>query len=223
MFGCWVYVLPPHATRCNMLCTETCTGIFLGYSQTMKNILYYDLLSHQVKTALHLVFDEAMTDLDNKTPNVQLLRGDNVLPKELVDLTFDLQNLDISSSLFTALVTVELHYDPTDSVLFGFHSAMCTCLHQTYITNYIWPPIDYMLWAAWQTLLGSYVVSISDIPLFLWLILIKPIKFFVPLTTHNLWQLLLFLHLNVVHLLTIIPFLLSSVFTIYTKLAPYNW
>jgi len=35
----------------------------------MKNILYYDLTSHQVKTALHLVFNEAMTDLDNKTPN----------------------------------------------------------------------------------------------------------------------------------------------------------
>jgi len=30
----------------------------------MKNIIYYNLVSHQVKTALHVIFDEAMTDSD---------------------------------------------------------------------------------------------------------------------------------------------------------------
>jgi len=87
------------------------TGIFLGYSQTMKNILYYDLTSYQVKTALHLVFNDAMTDLDNKTPNAQLLHGKAILPKEILDLTSNLQHLDISLSPFTTLV-VQI-YQPT--------------------------------------------------------------------------------------------------------------
>jgi len=59
----------PRVTRQNKLCSDTQTGVFLGYSQTMKNILYYDTISQQVKTALHVVFDEAMNNSDIKTPN----------------------------------------------------------------------------------------------------------------------------------------------------------
>jgi len=44
-FGCRVYVLPPRVTHRNKLCSDTQTGVFLGYSQTMKNILYYDTIS----------------------------------------------------------------------------------------------------------------------------------------------------------------------------------
>jgi len=125
-FGCRVYVLPPRASHRNKLQSDTRTGIFLGYSQTMKNILYYDLASHQVKTALHLVFDEAMTDLDSKTPNARLLRGDTILPREMLDLTSGLQQLDISPSPFTTLVHLEMTYDSTNLLPFGIEVVMCT-------------------------------------------------------------------------------------------------
>jgi len=80
-FGCHVYVLPPRATCRDKLCSDTQTGIFLGYSQTMKNILYYDITSWQIKMALHVVFDQAMSNSDTKTPNAQLC-GNTVVPLE---------------------------------------------------------------------------------------------------------------------------------------------
>ncbi len=135
-FGCCIYILPPRTTHCNKLHSDTCTGIFLSYSQTLKNIIYYDVHSHQVKTTLHLVFDEAMTDLDDKTLNAWLLCGDDVLPREVLYLTSNLQHLDISPSPFTTMVTIEVHYDPNDPVSFGFCQSTCNCLHWAYITGF---------------------------------------------------------------------------------------
>jgi len=65
----WVtfYALPPWATQWDKLHSNTWMGIFLGYSQTMKTS-FTNHVSHQVKTALHIIFDEAMTDSDLKTP-----------------------------------------------------------------------------------------------------------------------------------------------------------
>jgi len=48
-------------------------GIFLGYTDTMKNICYYDIESGQVKTAHHVSFDESMSDLSDKLPNACIL------------------------------------------------------------------------------------------------------------------------------------------------------
>jgi len=130
-FGCQVYVLPLCAT-----CPDTRTGVSLGYSQAMQDILYYDLNSPQVKPALHLVFDEAMTDFDDKTLNAWLLHGNTVLPKEILDLTSDFQHLNISLSPFTAMVTIEICYDPNDHFPFGFYQATCTHLCWAYFTDF---------------------------------------------------------------------------------------
>jgi len=107
-----------------------------------------------------------MTDLDDKTPNARLLRGDDVLPREVLDLTSDLQHLDISSSPFTSMVTIKVHYDPNDPFPFGFRPSICNRLRRAYITDFTRPPVAYTLRAARRTLLGSYVVSISDLPIF---------------------------------------------------------
>jgi len=71
-FGCHIYALPP-CQRSAKLVTDTRTGIFLGYTSTMKNVHYYDISSGQVKTAQHVSFDEAMHDLNDKPPNACLL------------------------------------------------------------------------------------------------------------------------------------------------------
>jgi len=49
-------------------------GILLGYTNTMKNVHYYDTVSGQIKTAAqHVSFDEVMHDLTDKLPNACLL------------------------------------------------------------------------------------------------------------------------------------------------------
>jgi len=139
-FGCQVYVLPPRASHQNKLHSDTHTGIFLGYSQTMKNILYYNQNSHQVKTALCVVFDEAMSDSNIKAPNAWLLHGDIVLPADIIDTTSSLPFLDISTSPFTSLVNIDILYSSPDALPFGIEVSTCTCLHHAYISSFSCPP-----------------------------------------------------------------------------------
>jgi hypothetical protein len=48
---------------------NTTTGVFLGYTATDKNILYIDDISREIKTATHVIFDEAhLTAPRSKTP-----------------------------------------------------------------------------------------------------------------------------------------------------------
>ncbi len=72
MFGCRVHAITPDTSK-NIMERETREGIFLGFANTMKNVYYYDLATHQVKTAQHVVFDESMIGLPEKTPNAQVL------------------------------------------------------------------------------------------------------------------------------------------------------
>jgi GAG-pre-integrase domain len=71
-FGCRVYVYPP-GKRSAKLATHVDRGIFLGYQQTMQNILYFDLSTKQVKVNTHARFDEGMNDLPTLPPNAEYL------------------------------------------------------------------------------------------------------------------------------------------------------
>jgi len=134
-FGCRVYVLPPRASRRNKLRSDTRVGIFLGYSHTLKNILYYDTVSRHVKTAFNVVFDKAMTDSDAPSPNARLLRGQSVLPTDIVDVSSGLPLLDISSTPFTTLLSVSVRFDPDAPSPFGFELATCSHLRHVYIAS----------------------------------------------------------------------------------------
>jgi len=161
-FGCRVYVLPPQVTRHSKLCSDAHTGLFLGYSQTMKNILYYDSATHHVKSALHVVFDEAMADSDAPSPNARLLHGQAVLPTDVIHATSGLPQMAVTSTPFTAFVTIDILYDPTDALPFGFTVSACPHLRCAYISDFLRPPCNYTLLKARRTLLGAYVVSVSD-------------------------------------------------------------
>ena len=41
-FGCRVYALPARPKRPDKLLSDACSGIFLGFGKTMKNVLYFD-------------------------------------------------------------------------------------------------------------------------------------------------------------------------------------
>ena len=51
------------------------TGIFLGYTGTMKNVIYYDTKTKSIRTTPHVAFDELMSDCPDseRTPNARLL------------------------------------------------------------------------------------------------------------------------------------------------------
>ncbi len=132
----------------------------------MKNIIYYDSLSHQVKTALHVVFDEAMMDSDDPLPNAHLLCGQSVLPTDVINASSGLPFLDISSLPFTAFVDIMVPYDPLDKFPFGFEVTTCMCLHHACVSSFTWPPFLYTLHKAQCALLGSYVISVVDHPIF---------------------------------------------------------
>jgi len=119
-----------------------------------------------VKTAIHVVFDEAMADADIKSLNACILRGDVVLPSEVLDLTSDLTRLDVSLSPFTSFVTLDMPFAAEDLFPFGIDVASCLHLHRAYITSFLWAPLGRTLRVVCRSFLGSYIISITDIPVF---------------------------------------------------------
>jgi hypothetical protein len=67
-----VYVEAPRPRRPAK--SEIRTGIFLGYAQTLKNLLYFDLDSHEVKSAQHARYDDGSNDILDPPPNARLVR-----------------------------------------------------------------------------------------------------------------------------------------------------
>ncbi len=112
-FGCRVYALPPRH-RAAKLVSDTRTGIFLGYTDTMKNVRYYDVVSGQIKTAQHVSFDEVMHDLTDKPPNACLLASLQADGIKIIDSTVSIPDLDISSFPFLQLRTVSVALDFTN-------------------------------------------------------------------------------------------------------------
>ena len=105
IFGCCVYALPSHANHPNCF-SNGHVGIFLGFSKSMKNVLYYDVETKTVKTAQHVAFDESMSDLGIKPPNMHLL---DALCKgtspDILDFDLPLPDLNVSPCPFQDVST----------------------------------------------------------------------------------------------------------------------
>jgi hypothetical protein len=67
-FGCVVYVEPPRPRGPAKSEIDARTGFLLGYLQTLKNLLYFDLDTHDVKSAQHARYDEGMNDVAERSP-----------------------------------------------------------------------------------------------------------------------------------------------------------
>jgi hypothetical protein len=90
-FGCRVYVRPPGG-RVRKSISNTLKGRFLGYTATLKNIIYMDESNGEIKEAFHAVFDEAFNDLEAPPPNAVMLRSaaresNSTLPAETVSIS----------------------------------------------------------------------------------------------------------------------------------------
>jgi hypothetical protein len=72
-FGCRVYIRPTTTSRSGWVVPNSRTGVFLGYSRTLKVMYNYDLDSAIVETATHARLDKGMNDLMEPPPNACLL------------------------------------------------------------------------------------------------------------------------------------------------------
>jgi hypothetical protein len=166
VFGCRVYALPARPRRPDKLISDARTGIFLGYAKSMKNILYFDSLTETVKTAQHVAFDEAMNDLPEKPPNAQLLGAVHDVDPDQILLDSAVANFDISISPFADLVTLQIQLDVSAAHPLGFEFSDCSHLHRAFIHRINRPGISFSLATYRRRFLGSYIVSVNDVPTF---------------------------------------------------------
>jgi len=132
----------------------------------MKNIWYYDVESGQVKTAHHVSFDESMSDLSDKPPNARMLVNVSTNALDPVDFSVETPDLDVSTTPFFHLRTFSMPFDPmaAESLFLSFR--LCQRLRRVYISDFHLAPTELTLRSARRQLLGSYVISIDDTPIF---------------------------------------------------------
>ena len=133
-FGCRVRIIPPRTKRPNALEHGTRTGRFLGFTKTLRNILYYDEETHQINDAQHVAYDEGFSDLpmDKKPPNARMLFTFDSLKKEEMktvqdemDLRREDINLDIVPTPFLSERVVSVPVNPTAENPLGFTVTRC--------------------------------------------------------------------------------------------------
>jgi hypothetical protein len=97
------------------------TGIFLVYAQILKNLLYFDVESHEVKSAQHARYDEGMNDVPDPPSNARLVRfSQRGEPFPAETTLLEPPGLDVSENPFRDLRTL--------SVLAGGEDSHRVCL-----------------------------------------------------------------------------------------------
>ena len=167
VFGCRVYAVPPRDHRPEKAVDDSRAGIFLGYARTSRNILYYDLESEVVKTAQHVVFDEAMHDAPVKPPNARMLdglRNGGDPDALLIDDIFP--ELIVTTSPFIQETTVSMPLDAAADHPCGLHFDRCSRLLRAFVSRIDTPAAGHRIGAFRRKYVGSYVVSVNGSPVF---------------------------------------------------------
>jgi hypothetical protein len=165
-FGCRVYFEPPRTRRPAKSEIDARTGIFLGYAQTLKNLLYYDLESHVVKTALHARYDEGMNDVADPPPNARLVRfaqRGEPFPSEATPI--ETIELDVSENPFQDLRTLSVLTAGEDSHL-GFVFSKCSHRLRAYLSELQPRTPAAGIRNGRRQLVGAYIISVQGTPVF---------------------------------------------------------
>jgi hypothetical protein len=115
MFGCCVWVKPSGSRR-GKLSNHARKGLLLGYlPATLKNILWYDVETHQVKIAFHVRFDEGMNDLPHSAIPLNVQHLHRVC--DGVSLPPEPSKVSVTSFGFPALLSVLKMTKPSRSLV----------------------------------------------------------------------------------------------------------
>jgi hypothetical protein len=164
-FGCRAYVRPttPQSGR---VVPITRTGIFLGYSCTLKVMYYFDLESSIVKTATHARFDEGMNDLAEPLPNAHLLQhlanGDAFDPDTLA---FPPLSLKVFDDPFERL---DKYAQPIicDHPTLGFEISECHIRRRGYVSGIVPHTSAARIRNVRRQYIGAFVVSVNGSSVF---------------------------------------------------------
>lgn len=93
VFGCPIIVKLP-GKRPAKLDLHTCSGIFLGYTATDKNIYYRDTQTHRIKITTHCTFDEAAMTIPtkDKSPSAHALHQVGITEHAPQEIEVDTSN-----------------------------------------------------------------------------------------------------------------------------------
>jgi hypothetical protein len=168
VFGCHVYALPSRPKRPDAALSDARVGIYLGFSKTMKNVLYFDVETETVKTAQHVAFDESMNDLDIKPPNARLLDGIRSVQIEdiMEDIDVNLPNLDVSLRPFHDILTVSMPLDLDSPAPLAMEFDTCHRLLRAHVTKFLKLPTGKRIRKFRHDYTGAYVVSVNESPVF---------------------------------------------------------
>ena len=168
VFGCRVFVIPPRPRRPSKLEHDVRTGIYLGHARTARNILYYDVVSHEVKESSHVSFDETSFDVQDKAPNAELLTrlhaGESI--DDVFETPVDIAELDVALSPFLRTQTLEISYDRDTDQKIGLSFTDCSKLGRAFVYNFTKAPANRSLKWFRKNFELSYIVSLAGVKVY---------------------------------------------------------
>ena len=167
-FGCRVYARPAgDQTHHDEAVSNANVGIFLGYHKSLKNILYYDVATEEVKWTTHATFDEGMNDLpmDSRPPNAKLLlEAAGKRPFAPEDEPFEFPDIDFTSSPFADVTDYHVRRGAFKDANLGFEFTMCTYRLRAYISALSPARRRGLSKTKAAMLVGAYVMAINGLP-----------------------------------------------------------
>ena len=172
-FGCRIYSLAnnPNKNFKDKAVSDVKTGIFLGYSRTMKTALVYNVQTGKVVESQHVAFDEGFNGEDNVPPNAKLLKASGMDPEELessMDFRGDVESLEVDPSPFTRLEEVTMPCNWGEETALGLEFSKCSRMLRAFISH-----IDKGIAAKGlknrafhRKYLGAYVVEVQGEPVY---------------------------------------------------------
>ncbi len=131
-----------------------------GYAQTLKNLNYFDIDSHDVKSGQHARYDEGMNDVTDTPPNARLVRfaqRRELSPQKPYFL--EPLDLDVAENPFQDLRTLSVLAEGEDTHL-GFVFSKCSHRLHIYLSNLQSRTPGAGIRNGHRQIVGAYAVSI---------------------------------------------------------------
>ena len=180
-FGCRVVALPARERRPSKLDNDPCRGVFLGFSRTGKNAIYYDTDTNKVKTTADIAYNEAEVGFDRLSPHATALHGVGVIPSA-TDKPVKIDNecwLDVQDAPWSELHKVSITLGDLDSPHPIYCEVLqCGRLRRPFLNDIHRGFRGMTKTASRKKFLKSYVVAINDDPVFTVEALMEKVAFF---------------------------------------------
>jgi hypothetical protein len=167
-FRCLVIVKPPDKINCKLVVNFR-RGFFLGFTGTLLQIYYWDLVSQRAKRAYTVKYNECSMVMELTSPNSRhlqdALNGKETPAETQYSSAPAAFNLVATSSPFIKLKVLELQIQ-CDHATFSVETGDCADLTRVYISN-ITPHSTGAALCGWhRDFAGAYIVELDDHPVF---------------------------------------------------------